>query len=269
MNQPRSTVGRISVSAAVLGGWVALIAGVPTWARASGTPEMLFESGMKAYLDGDWTGALDRWREIERQGYRSGELFYNMGNAYYKLSEIGEAILYWERAARLLGDDPDLAANLSLARRNLVDRLDETVRLPLWDWFDAFRARLPLSTLAGLAPLFCFASFAALAARRWLFRTLRARAMLKAAAVAAFVLLALNLGLFALKVRDESALRAGVLTVTEAEVWSAPASGTGKLLFTLHEGTKVKVLREVQGWYEISAGKDRQGWIRKEKMGLI
>ena len=83
------------------------------------------------------------------------------------------------------------------------------------------------------------------------------------------ILLVFDLAFITLKARDDMRLREGILLVDQAEVLSAPAQGTGKLLFTLHEGTKVRIYRKLEGWYEISAGKDRQGWIKREALGVI
>jgi len=83
------------------------------------------------------------------------------------------------------------------------------------------------------------------------------------------VLLVFDLSLIVLQARDDKSRVEGVLIESEAEILSAPAEGTGKLLFTLHEGVKVKVLRSLKGWHEISAGKNRQGWVRSGNIGII
>ncbi len=234
-----------------------------------GTPELLFDAGSRAYLDGDWAGALDYWKQIETSGYQAGELFYNMGNAYFKLSEPGEAILYWEKADRLMGENSDLSANLAIARARLVDKLDEPVRLPIWNKFDRLRAAFPRDTLALGGTVFCFLVFATLGIRKWAWRGFAARRRLTRLVWALVVVLAVDLSLLALDVRDDLTRREGVLTETEVQVLSAPAEETGKLLFSLHEGTKVRVLRELEGWFEISAGTDRQGWVKRGTIGII
>jgi tetratricopeptide (TPR) repeat protein len=235
----------------------------------AGDADLLFEAGNRAYLDGDWGGALDKWLQIEGMGYQGGTLFYNIGNAYYKKSQLGESILYWEKAAQILGEDSDIAANLKIARAGLADKLDEQVRLPVWDWFDNFRARFSSGFISWVAVLLSFLTFGTLAIRRWVWRGALMSARLKVAAIGLAVLLALDLGMIALKMNDESSRRMGVFLTPEAEVLSAPAIGSGKLLFTLHEGTKVRVVRSLEGWYEITAGKDKQGWVKAETIGVF
>ena len=235
----------------------------------AGNPELLFEAGSKAYLDGEWNSALGHWQQIEESGFSSGALYYNIGNAFYKTGELGKAILYWEKAARLMGEDGDLTANLEIARAKLIDDLDEPVRLPVWDWFDRLRARFSSGALAYSGIMFCFMVFAAIALRRWIFRNIGIRKGLMTLTWVLVILTVFDLSLLTLKARDDLRQREGILIAGEAEILSAPAMGTGKLLFSLHEGTKVRIHRELEGWFEISAGKDRQGWIRKGALGVI
>ena len=245
-----------------------LLLSVPCLLPAASS-DLLFEAGNTAYLAGDWHEALNRWSEIEESGSYGGELFYNMGNAYFKIGEIGEAILYWEKAALLIGEDVDLATNLQIARAQLEDRLDEEVRLPVWDWFDGFRARFSAGLLVWGAIFLSFLMFLGLGLRRWIFESDMIRGWLKWSSWILLVLLVLNLSLLMLKARDDSTVRYGVLVLPEAEILSAPNATSGKLLFSLHEGTKVRIVRHLDDWYEVSIGRERQGWIKRDALGVI
>ncbi|MDP8228247.1 MAG: tetratricopeptide repeat protein [Candidatus Electryoneaceae bacterium] len=245
-----------------------LISFIPCLLMAASS-DMLFEAGNRAYLDGDWHEALSKWNEIETSGRYGGELFYNMGNAYFKIGEIGEAILYWEKATLLMGDDDDLGTNLQIARGLLEDRLDVEVRLPVWDWFDGFRARFSAGLLVGGAILLSFLLFLGLGLRRWFLVSDYSRDWLKWTSWVLVLLLVLNFSLLFLKARDDSTVRYGVLVIPEAEILSAPNVVSGKLLFTLHEGTKVRVVRHLENWYEVSIGKERQGWVEGDALGII
>ncbi len=235
----------------------------------AGDAELLFEAGNRAYLDGDVADALTKWKQVEGLGFGNGELYYNLGNAYFKTGELGEAILYWEKATKLTSGDPDISVNLEIARARIDDKLDEQVRLPVWDWFDRLRDRFSAGFLTWLAVLFSMLTFGLLAARRWLFRFGTLTNKMKPVAILFALLLVADLSLIWLKARDETVGRMAVFVVPEAEVLSAPAVGSGKLLFTLHEGSKVRVVRMLEGWVEISAGKERQGWVKAETIGLI
>lgn len=230
---------------------------------------MLFEAGSKAYLEGNWDGSLKHWLQIEQSGYHSGELYYNIGNASFKSGKLGQAILYWEKSARLMGEDGDLAANLKVARERLVDDLSDSIRLPVWDWFDNLRKRFSGAVLTGFSIVLCFLAFAMISLRRWVIRSSTSRRRILIPIWIIIVILVFDLLLLGLHARDDMTQREGIMLASEAQVLSAPTQGTGKLLFTLHEGTKVRVFRILEGWYEISAGKNMQGWVKKGTLGII
>ncbi|MBM3326833.1 MAG: tetratricopeptide repeat protein [Calditrichaeota bacterium] len=235
----------------------------------AGDAELLFEAGNHAYLQGDYAEALEKWKQVESMGIGDGVLFYNLGNVYYKLDHLGEAILYWEKAARRRGEDADISANLAIAHARLADKTEEQVRLPVWDWFDSLRGRFSAAALGWISVILSFALFAALGVKRWLLKSIFWQARLKWLAAFLTIFIALDLGFLTLKARDETSRLQGVMLVPQSEVLSAPTEGSGKLLFTLHEGTKVNVLRRVGGWFEIAISKDKQGWVKEAAVGII
>ena len=117
--------------------------------------------------------------------------------------------------------------------------------------------------------ILCVLIFSGLALRRWVIRREFSRMVLKNSVITLLVLISINLILIFLLARDEHSLRDGIIIQDSAEILSAPATGTGKLLFTLHEGTKVSVIRGMEGWYEISFGSGKQGWVNANKIGVI
>ena len=74
------------------------------------------EVGDSAYANGDYQAAIDVYQAILADNSVSPEIFYNLGNAYYKTSEIGKAILNYERALLLDPSDSDIRFNLELAQ---------------------------------------------------------------------------------------------------------------------------------------------------------
>ncbi len=235
----------------------------------AGTPEVLFDVGSKAYLDGDWKEALDNWQQVENSGYYSGSLYYNIGNAYFKLNRIGMAILYWERAKRVLGNDEDNQANLDIARQHLVDKQDELVKLPVWKLFDDFRSTVGIKRTVWSSLLFSLLLFLCWGLSRWIWRVGSPNRWIKRLTWLFTFLVIVDLSLITIDARDRNMRREGVLIVSEAAVYSAPAEGSGKLLFSLHEGTKVRVIRILKDWYEIELGSDKKGWIGSDQLEII
>lgn len=95
-----------------------------------------FKAGAESFSSGNYEKALESWVDIYRTGYRSAELEYNIGNAYFKLNNIPGAILFFERAYLLKPGDEDINYNLQIARTLVVDRFEEIPELFFVRWYN-------------------------------------------------------------------------------------------------------------------------------------
>ena len=259
----------ISAAPAATTALLALLLLVPAGAQAADSyPDSLWKAGVEAYSAGDWAQALGDWTSLSETGLRSKELYYNLGNAYFKTGETAQAVLNFERALRLDPSDADVRYNLEFARAMTQDRIDEVPEFILKTWIrkvgywmssDAW-AVLSLVFLAltlGLVLLFLLGPSAGM--RRTGFFT-----------GIATLLLALAAWGFARSQKadaerhDEAIVMRPVTSVT-----SSPSSDSAKSLFILHEGTKVKVLDEVSGFKDIELADGRRGWIPSGDIEII
>jgi hypothetical protein len=106
-------------------------------ARAENSAERLFDQANQAYREGSFSAALDAYERIVAEGLGGPELYYNLGNAYYRLGELGEARLWYERALLEEPRDEDIRHNLSLIRSQVHESEQENWRLWLdtsWPW---------------------------------------------------------------------------------------------------------------------------------------
>lgn len=257
------------ISAAPAATLLAILLMLPLGAGAAESyPDSLFRAGVEAYTAGDWDGALSAWGGVADAGLRSAELYYNLGNAYFKSGETARAILNYERAFRLDPSDADIRYNLAFARAMTQDRIDEVPEFILKTWTrkmgyllssDAW-AVLSLVLLAlSLALGLLFLLGPSPAARRTGFFTGIA-ALLLALAAWGFAS-----GQKAASGRHDAAIvMRPVTTVT-----SSPSSDASKSLFVLHEGTKVKVLDVVSGYTDIELSDGRRGWLPSGDIEVI
>jgi tetratricopeptide (TPR) repeat protein len=95
-----------------------------------------FNQGVTYFSTGSYKEALQAWTEVYNTGYRSASLCYNIGNAYFKLNNIPQAILFYERAYVLKPADEDINYNLQIARTMTVDRFQEIPELFFVRWFN-------------------------------------------------------------------------------------------------------------------------------------
>ena len=244
---------------------VILIIGCPSPLAAQ---EAFFDEGNRLYQEGDYAGAVELYERILESGVESGELHYNLGNARFRLGELGPAILHYERARRLMPRDGDLTANLELARSLTVDRVTPLpgfwlFRVARW-WVDLLSrpVLLGMVTLAWLTAM--GALIVAILGRgeslgRWARRV---------AATAGVVTVFFGVSLLARELEigrpDEA-----VIMAEEVAVHSAPSDDEELLIFSVHEGTKVRVERRSDAWVEIVLADGKVGWVRSDRLVLI
>jgi tetratricopeptide (TPR) repeat protein len=226
-----------------------------------------FDQGIKNYSDGKFNDALALWLDIYNTGYRSANLDYNIGNAYFKLDDIPDAILFYERAYLLNPADENIRYNLEIARTLTVDRFQEIPQLFFKKWYD-FVSLFLNSNIWAIISLVCFI-FCLVFFSLFIYSS---KYRLK---VAGFWI---GMGLFiisctsvALSLHNKSLVynnSGAIITSPQASGKSSPdASGTD--LFVLHEGTKVTISDEIGEWYEITLSDGNKGWVHSNSLNRI
>ena len=79
-------------------------------------PSAQFAKANQEYAAGDFKAAIENYEELVRSGQDTPNLFYNLGNAYFRQNNFGRAILNYERALALEPHHPEAQANLRVAR---------------------------------------------------------------------------------------------------------------------------------------------------------
>ncbi len=230
--------------------------------------EALFHEGNRLYQEGDFSGAAGRYAAVLESGYESFALYYNLGNAHFRLGEMAEAVLNYERAARLDPGDEDVRANLALVGQMLQDRIEPLPRfwmLSVFDWWMALmpRGRIETAAAASYVVLGVAAVLIVLGRPRGWGVAVRRAAYVGAVGTVIFggTLLVRETGLG----QPEQA----IVMVPEAQVLSAPSDDGGLTVFTLHEGTKVRIDRRAGEWAEIVLMDGKVGWLRLALLEVI
>ena len=240
-----------------------LLIGLPFAAQAQETvsyPDSLWKAGVEAYTAGNYAQALQDWEDVRATGLMSKELYYNLGNAYFKTGEIAPAILWYERALRLDPSDTDVRYNLDFARAQTQDKIDEVPEIFFEQWGHALCYLLPSNTWAVLGLVF-FGLTVLLVLLFLLGRTSSQRRVGFFAAIVTFLLAFLGWD-FAQWQRTEAQRQDMAIVMRPvSSVKSSPSAEGAKDLFILHEGTRVKILDNVSGFSNIELADGRQGWI--------
>ena len=115
------------------------------------SPEEKFNKATDFYSAGKYKEALDEWLSVYSSGIRSSTLQYNIGNAYFKTSNIPGAILFYERALLLKPADEDIQYNLKIARTLIVDKFIEIPDLFFVKWFNFLSLTLSANNWAKIS----------------------------------------------------------------------------------------------------------------------
>jgi tetratricopeptide (TPR) repeat protein len=228
----------------------------------------IFDDGNQRYQEGDFDGALDHYLRILDDGLESGELYYNIGNAYFKLGKLGPAILSYERARRLIPSDDDLLANIELARSRTADEITPLPNSLLFRIVDWWVGLLPLRALAWLVAVAYLVAMAAV-----ILVVLRPATPLavwghRVAIAGTAVTVVFGINLAARELGLGTAEQA-IILAEEAAVQSAPSDNETLQIFSIHEGTKVRIDRRSEDWIEVVLEDGKVGWIRTTEMEPI
>lgn len=208
------------------------------------------------YENGAYDEAAQRYQAIIDATVADGAVYYNLGNAYFKSGDLGGAILNYRRAQRLLPRDPDVSANLQLARAQTRDRLERDgnglagfVNYVLVGWSTTDEVAL-VALVFWLLLCGCV-----VVAIRWQRQRRYLRWIMLVLSVG-LVLSVLSLGIRLVDAQQPHA----VVVASSIEVRSGP--GTDYLIeFSLHTGAEVRVLERRSAWVRIALPGNLQGWV--------
>lgn len=231
--------------------------------------QTLWSKGNEAYTAGRHEEALSHYEaayeNLQKRDMASGELHFNLGNAYLKNDQLGRAILHYCRARKLLPGDKEVEANLAFADKRREDPPIEGENEAFDQVFDRY-ARLvdygvvyyltfALLALGGLASLVLILRPGS---GKWLGYVL-------VIGCTGGILLTGALFLQHKQItRDDMA----VVVRSQADVHAGP-SMRESVSFTIHEGIRCRVLQDTEGWYQISLANGYNGWIERNAVEKI
>lgn len=223
-----------------------------------------FKEANNLYRQGSYREAASAYEALVSEGAIGAELYYNLGNAYFKQGEIGRTILSYERAIRLAPKDKEILGNLAYAREFVQDKVGGPEPSAWMRRLGYFYDLLTVNVATVLGSFFYFLltlTVCAMIVRPVSRKTVRKWFLL------CFTLLSLSLSLLGVKLFSERYSPA-IIVAREVEVRYGPSSQETKA-FLLHEGTPCAI-REVSGeWVLIWLPNDRGGWVPRESLEQI
>lgn len=230
---------------------------VPVVARTEQNNDQLFAKANELYKQEKFKGALTLYQQIRESGFVSGELEYNIGNAYAKLSNYPYALLSYERALFYLPTDSDIKHNRDYIASLLDVDTQENVSLArkTMKFFFGFLNSRTLFLFIGVVNLLFFVL---LAIKVYLRKEIRSLIII-------FVFSILVLSVSELLIRESRIARQAMVVSEKAEVFYEPRENA-TLYFSIPAGQKVKMLKKEDMWWKISVNDNKKGWIKAEKI---
>jgi|JFJP01.1.fsa_nt_gi hypothetical protein len=222
----------------------------------------------EAYQAEKFAVAAVAYQQLVTSGVENSEVFYNLGNAYFKQGDIGRAIVNYRRAKLLAPRDGDIQANLGLAEQQTKDQLDlngestiNRIAEVSQNWFTRNEmALLALTLWFGLALLLFSLSQ---------IQSERGHEVAQYGAIVVGLLFMTSAVALGSRLYVEATQPAAVIVADKVDVSSGP--GTQFVTqFTLHSGTQVHVLAQQESWVRLTLpGDQMQGWVSKEAVEMV
>ena len=225
----------------------------------------LFADANAQYAEGNYAEAATQYEQI-LQEQPTAEVYYNLGNAYFKQGELAQSILAYERALRLKPSFKDAKHNLQFAQSRIIDNIEDTQSFFLSNWLKAIRNALSQRVwMVGSIVLFSMALVGfflfAFSQTLWLRKTAFYCSVI---ALVVSVMACANAG--SLYQRDTQRSEA-IITQGIVNAKSSP-DRSGNDLFTVHEGTKVEIHEVIGDWCCVHVG-NNIGWMPLEYLERI
>ena len=226
-----------------------------------------FDSANASYAKGNFDKAIKLYESITKKNLEAPEIYFNLGNAYYKTNNVGYAILNYERAKKLAPDDEDIATNLKLASQRTEDKIEAAPRMFLTDWKNGIIDIMNEKAWSLVCILFVLLSFAMISiyivSRNEGFKKMGFFGGLISGALTIIIFFIAQQKYESTKNSSDAIIIAGSVTVTGSP------NDKGTKLFILHEGTKVIITDESADWTEIKIANGNVGWIKVNSLQKI
>ena len=219
------------------------------------------------FSKGNYQQAVADYEELLKKG-ESAQLYFNLGNSYYRLGNITQSVIAYERAQRLSPSDRDITYNLEFVRSKTIDKIVPVDEMFFVSWYwslvnscgvDGWARMAVVSFVLALAMALLFL----LGRSEWMRRTGFYSALLLA-----FVFVMSNVFAWHQKQAFEHRDKAVVVDPT-INVKSTP-SDTGTDAFVIHEGTSVTITdRTMKDWFSVTLANGKEGWLKRSQVEVI
>lgn len=234
---------------------------------ASAQNDALFARATDAYNEGDYNTAIENYLEIIEAGQHSSELYFNLGNSYYKLNQIAPSIYYYEKALLLKPNDPEIKNNLAYAQNMTLDAIEVMPETGFSKIYEDITSFLSFDQWGYVAVVFMML-FVLLYIGFYFFKYATYKRIALISSIVSLFIAILSIVFAFLQYSDFQADQPAIVFDDEVKVTSEP-NKRSELVFTLHEGTKLNVLEELNDYKKIRIADGQTGWLTANSIKLL
>ena len=218
-----------------------------------------FEKGNVLYQKGQYEQAIQAYESVLDSHQQSAELYFNLGNCYYKLNKVAPAIYNYEKALVLAPEDADITNNLKFAQKLTIDEVKDVPKVGFAKLLRDFTGIYHFNTWALISVVFGLL-FLGFFIGYYFSPSTRSKRIFFFGMFVWIVSLLVSLGAAIFEKNHFLNERPAIVFAEVTEVKSEPQKAS-PATFTLHEGTKVFVLETLGKWKKIQLTDGTEGWI--------
>ena len=234
---------------------------------SAGELENLFQKGNEHYLKGEYQETIRIFQSIVEKGYQGKSLYYNLGNAYFRIGKIGLAILYYEKAKKISPSDEDVNYNLAFANSKIADKIETLPKFFIFVWWENALALFSISGWTYAAYLFYLFILGAVG-YYYFAGSLKGQRIAFYTGIISTFFLVLTIVLLAVNLNRELNYKFGIVVDPVVVVKFSPDQNS-KDAFIVHEGLKVQAEDNVNAWIKIKLIDGKVGWLKNNYLKII
>jgi tetratricopeptide (TPR) repeat protein len=247
-------------------GILAIIVFIPLIMLAD-SAKTLFDRANEYYAKGEYEMTVSLCDSMIKNNVESAAIYYNLGNAWFKLDDVPKAIYYYEKAKKLEPNNEDINYNLKIANTKIADRIEAVPEFFLKTWWNKLVYSLNEEQWTSLN-IGIFAIFLVFIIIFFISKNPNTK---KTSFIISIIFLVLSFlsGIIGFKsYKLKTTHNTAIIFTPTVNVKSAPDEGSSTL-FILHQGSKVKLMEGTSTWEKIKIANGSEGWVLKEDFKKI
>ncbi len=229
--------------------------------------EVVFDEGNALYNQGNYAEAIEKYTSIINNGSESAELYYNLGNAYYKINDIANSIFYFEKSLLLDPNNNETINNLSFSQNMTIDRIETVPVNQVSKFISKFTNLFDYNTWFLISILFEFLSIIVFSL--YLFNKNSNTKKRYFSIGSIFLFCFIIFLILSVNLKSEYKKNNPAILFDSRISFKSEPNERSEELFLLNEGTKVNVLEKINEWSLIELSNGSKGWIFNSTYQLI